>query len=130
MGYLEMVKEDVKSWMVENEENLQEQSFEDIQSLADWLNDALWCEDSVTGNASGSYYFNNYESKEAVLADMETVTEALQEFCDKETIADKFLNEEWEYFDVTARCYILGTAIWEVLEENKEEFKTLLTQEV
>ena len=53
---------------------------------------------------------------------MDTVTEALREFCvDAETIAEKFLEEDWEYFDVAARCYILGAAISEALDEIEEE---------
>lgn len=117
MSYLEMVKEDVKNWMEENADYINEQDFENIESLRDWLNDALWCDDSVTGNASGSYYFNSYDSKQAVLDDFETVKEALQEFgISAETIGETFLNEDWEYFDVTARCYVLFSAIWEVCE--------------
>jgi len=90
---------------------------EDRDSFEQELNDSLWIDDSVTGNASGSYTFNSYQAREYVLADMDTVREALQEFCvDAETIGEKFLNEDWEYLDVTARCYVLGSAISEALD--------------
>lgn len=50
--------------------------------------------------------------------DMETVAEALREFCvDAATIGEKFLAEDWEYLDVTARCYVLGQAISEALDD-------------
>lgn len=49
---------------------------------------------------------------------MNLCIEALKEFCvESETIAEKFLKEDWEYFDVTIRCNLLGCAISEVLEE-------------
>lgn len=44
--------------------------------------------------------------------------DALREFCVKaETIGDKFLSNDWEYFDVTIRCYLLGGAIEAALDE-------------
>lgn len=123
--YLEQVIEDVRNY-IENEINLQDEiltgEFDDRDDIEEKLNDALWIDDSITGNASGSYTFNSEEAKRNVLADIDTVREALREFCvDAETIADKFLNEEWEYLDVTTRCYVLGQAIGEVLDEKEEE---------
>lgn len=119
-NYLEEVKKDVMRYIEENV-NLEEYAGE-RDRLEEELNDSLWIEDSVTGNGSGSYTFNNSRAKEYVLADMDTVTEALREFCtEAKTIAEKFLSEDWEYFDVTARCYVLGSAIYEVLEELENE---------
>lgn len=87
------------------------------------LNDILWTEDSVTGNASGSYTFNACKAKEYVFADPDTVAEALREFyVEAETIADKFLSQDWEYFDVTARCYVLGECIGEALDALEADF--------
>ena len=34
----------------------------------------------------------------------------------------KFLNEEFEWMDVTIRCYLLAQAISEALEEVEDEF--------
>lgn len=99
--------------------------YESREALSEFLNDELWTCDSVTGNASGSYTFNAYKAGEYVFADPDTVSEALREFCvDAETIAEKFLNQDWEYFDVTARCYVLGQAIESALDsiENELEF--------
>lgn len=98
--------------------------FEDREAIEEYLNDTLWTADEVTGNASGSYTFNREEAKEKVLADIDTVHEALEEFgIDAKTIAEKFLDEDWEYFDVTARCYILGQAIAEALDEIEEDIE-------
>lgn len=121
-NYLEAVTADVIDF-IRNEVDSTE--YENRESLSVFLNDELWCCDSVTGNASGTYTFNAYKAKEYVFADPDTVSEALREFCvDAETIAEKFLNQDWEYFDVTARCYVLGQAIESALDsiENEHEF--------
>jgi len=90
----------------------------DRDSFEESLNDELWIADSVTGNGSGSYTFSRNMAKHNVMADTETVLEALREFCvEAETIADKFLSDDWEYFDVTARCYVLGSAINAALDK-------------
>lgn len=117
-NYFEQVKEDVKIWCEDNEWKIDAGA--DLDELAEELNEALWCEDSVTGNGSGSYTFDREEAKENVLNDMETVSEALKEFCvPAEEIGKRFLAEDWEFLDVTARCYVLNQAIWELLEEEK-----------
>lgn len=118
-NYNEAVKADVLDYIRDNytAEEIAEK-LEDKDSFAEELNDELWTEDSVTGNGSGSYTFNTWKAKEFVFDDTETVQEALKEFCvDAETVAEKFLYEDWEYFDVTARCYCLSGAIYEALEE-------------
>lgn len=90
----------------------------DRGSFEESLNDELWIADSVTGNGSGSYTFSRNMAKHNVMCDTDTVLEALREFCvEAETIADKFLSEDWEYFDVTARCYVLGSAINAALDK-------------
>lgn len=124
-NYLEEVKNDVMEYIKNDYTNY---DFTDIeynrQEVEEDLNDVLWTNDSVTGNGSGSYTFNSYEAMENVFADIDTVQEALRYFCvDADTIADKFLNEEFEWFDVTARCYVLGQAISEALDEVIEELE-------
>jgi len=122
-NYNEAVKADVLDYIRDNytAEELAEK-LKDKDSFAEELNDTLWIDDSVTGNGSGSYTFSRCKAKEFVFADTETVQEALSEFCIEEsTIAEKFLSEDWEYFDVTARCYCLSVAIYEALEEVETE---------
>ena len=117
-NYLESIKEDVKEY-IENEIMLSD--FEDREDLENALNDDLWADDSVTGNGSGSYTFNSYKAKECLEGNEDLIREMCKEFCiDSETIADKFLNEDYEYFDVSVRCYLLGQAINEVLDEMEE----------
>lgn len=90
----------------------------DRDALIEYLNDELWTCDSVTGNASGSYTFSRLQAREYVIGNMDLLNEAIETFCvDAETVADKFLSENWEYFDVTIRCYVLSEAIENAVDE-------------
>lgn len=94
------------------------EDFADREALAEYLNDELWTDDAVTGNASGSHTFNRCKAREYVLADFETVCDALREFCvEADEIGRRFLSEDWEWLDVTARCYVLSMAIENALDE-------------
>lgn len=115
-NYLESMKKDVLNWIDENVNLCDWES--DRDGLEEKLNDDLWFEDRITGNASGSYTFNRWKAQEYVVNNIDKLKEVLEEFSvDAETITDKFLSEDWEYFDVTIRCYFLGQAIAEALEE-------------
>lgn len=121
-NYYEAVKEDALE-AIRNNYDLTDYS--DREEAEEALNDDLWTDDSVTGNGSGSYTFNSLEARDYVLADPDTVKEALREFCvSAEEVGNKFLDEEWEYLDVTARCYVLGQAIAEALDEMEEAGET------
>lgn len=118
-NYLDAIKADVKEYI---NSNIDFQDFEDIDELRDKLNDDLFIEDSVTGNASGSYTFNSYRAKEYVMDGMDDLLNAISDFgMDAKEVGEKFLNEEWEYFDVTIRCYLLGQAIDEVLDDMESD---------
>lgn len=113
--YLKAIKEDVKEY-VNNEINLSD--YEDMEELEQELNDTLWIDDSVTGNGSGSYTFSRQEAKKNLIGNFDLIREMIQEFCiPSDEVIDKFLSEDYEYFDVSIRCYLLGQAIAEVLEE-------------
>ena len=115
-NYNEAMTEDVREY-IKNEIDLTEYT-DDRDGLEEFLNDELWTVDSVTGNASGSYTFNRYTSKEYLDGNEEILVEALENFdTPSETIAEKFLSCDWEYFDVTIRCYLVGSVISEVLDE-------------
>lgn len=82
------------------------------------LRDDLWVCDSVTGNASGSYYCNTYRAAEALAYNWDLLRDALYEFgCDDVNPIDK--GEEW--CDVTIRCYLLSECLAEVLDDLEEE---------
>ena len=122
-NYYEAMMEDVRNYL-NNEIELND--YETIEELEEALNDDLWIDDSVTGNGSGSYTFSSYTAKEYVTENEDLCREALEEFCvDADTIAEKFLDADWEYFDVTIRCYLLGQIVGVVLEEIAEEFEEM-----
>lgn len=111
------------------EENINFSDFESREELEEKLYDDCWISDSVTGNASGSYTFNRYKAQKLVLDNMELCTEALKEFCvPMEEVAEKLLEENWEYFDVTIRCYILGTCISNALDSLEEANENMFTE--
>ena len=84
----------------------------------DKLYEDLWVEDSVTGNASGSYTFNAYTAGEYLAGNWDLLLEAMEEFgCTDVNAIEK--GEEW--CDVTIRCYLLGEVLAEVLDEYFEE---------
>lgn len=118
--YLEQVTADVRDY-VEQEVDLSKWAG-DQDGLEEKLNDDLWTCDSVTGNGSGSYTFNRVQAQIYVLDGMDELQEAVNEFgIDSETIGEKFLESDWEYFDVTIRCYLLGQAIAAVLDDLEED---------
>ena len=117
-NYLEAMKSDIMDY-IRNEVNTNE--YADRDELDAFLNDELWTVDSVTGNASGSYTFNSYTAKEYVFDNIDLLNEAITEFCEDDVIGEKFLNEEWEWMDVTIRCYLLGQAISEALDDMEDE---------
>lgn len=114
-NYLSAVKEDVKNYIEENEIKVYSSNREDIELQ---LNEDLWIEDSVTGNASGSYTFNRWQAEENLCHNMNLLEEALAEFGGD---FGKAVERGAEYCDVTIRCYLLAQAIAEVLDEVEEE---------
>lgn len=120
-NYREEIKNDILEY-IRNEIDFSE--FDSLEELEEKLNDELWTVDSVTGNASGSYTFNRWTAKEYVTDNMDDCKDALKEFCtSSETVAEKFPDEDWEYFDVTIRCYLLGECIAAAMEEIETEFE-------
>ena len=116
--YLEAMKSDVLDYI---REEVNAGEFSDREDLENKLNDDLFINDSITGNASGSYTFNSYTAKEYVFDNIDLLNEAITEFCEDDVIGEKFLNEEWEWMDVTIRCYLLGQAISEALDDMEDE---------
>lgn len=113
--YREAMKDDIVQYI---EENINLDEYEDNEELYETLDEDLWVADSVTGNGSGSYTFNREEAKKYVVDNMDLVGEMIEEFdIDTKTIGEKFKEQDWEYFDVSIRCYLLGQVLGEVLEE-------------
>lgn len=109
--YIENVKNDIKEYIKDNNIDVNSEDFDENE-----LYDDLWCEDSVTGNASGSYTFNTWEAEEYICHNFDLLKECFDEFgYDQDRIFDA------EYCDVSIRCYLLNTCIINVVKELKQE---------
>ena len=111
--YYENVKADVEEYIKENYDK------EDYAEL-DYNNlyDELFIEDSVTGNASGSYYCNTWKAEEAIAHNLDLLREAQEVFG---YLPTEYISKGAEWADVTIRCYLLGQALQEVLEDLESE---------
>lgn len=115
-NYLEQVTADAKEAILENMEYW---NFDDREELEQVANDELWVDDSVTGNASGSYYCNAWKAEEAICHNLDLLSAAGTDFESDVNI----LKQGAEACDVTIRCYLLGQAIAAALDELEEESK-------
>ena len=113
-NYLEEVTNDAKQAILENLENW---NFSDREELEEIANDNLWTNDSVTGNASGSYTCNAWEVEENLCHNMDELEEACNEF--GQDIGEA-VKQGAEYCDVTIRCYLLSQAISAAIDELEE----------
>lgn len=118
-SYREAVKEDIKNYLIDNQIKWSADTRDDVEQD---LNDDLWAEDSVTGNGSGYYDDAAYDHIHGDYDAMDLVRECVSDFgIEAETIAEKFLEEDWSYWDVTIRCYLLGQEIGEAMDEIEQE---------
>lgn len=114
--YMENLKGDIKDYIEENKKYLEGKDYNDLYDL-------MFLEDSITGNASGSYTFNTWKAEENLRNNENLVFEALEEFgyfssIDSMNSCIRAIREHGsEWCDVTIRCYLLGSALSEVLEE-------------
>lgn len=121
--YREQIKEDVKDAVLEwcNANMDIREALADRETLEQEMNDALWIDDSVTGNASGSYFCNSYEAQKCVMDNFELLLDMAREFGEVEEVGMRIMSEEWEWLDVSIRCYLLGECISEALDELERE---------
>lgn len=119
--YLSAVESDVREYI---ENNVNFHDYSDLDEMKEDLNEKLFVEDSVTGNASGSYTFNTWKAEEYLCHNLDLLAEANEEFGGSSDI----LSDGAEMCDVTIRCYLLGQAIenvapdmWQDWEDSQEE---------
>ena len=117
--YRESMRDDIHDYIMERTpEELIRRYGPDMDDIRDGLDEELWAADSVTGNGSGSYYFNAWEAEEALCHNWDLLADALEEFGGDRDI----LRQGPEACDVTIRCYLLGECLGDVLEDLEEEF--------
>lgn len=119
--YLSAVESDVREYI---ENNVNFHDYSDLDEMKEDLNEKLFVDDSVTGNASGSYTFNTWKAEEYLCHNLDLLAEANEEFGGSSDI----LSDGAEMCDVTIRCYLLGQAIenvapdmWHDWEDSQEE---------
>lgn len=118
---METMAEDIKQYI---KNNIILSDYQNRDELEEYLNDRLFTEDSVTGNASGSYTFNAYKAEEYICHNLDLLEEACEEFGCKENVLEK--GAEW--CDVTIRCYLLGQVIAEVLDDMGEDLEEVFQE--
>lgn len=115
--YVKALANDIREWAKDNEFDYADQ----------WkLGDALWTEDSITGNGSGSYTMNRSEAREIVLAHLDEVLAVYEDFGRLDELGKMMSDGEWEKIDVFARCHYLAEAIdriWDELNSAKKKYK-------
>ena len=107
-NYHDSMLQDINEWFEENEQML--------GAGYETCYDQLWIADSVTGNASGSYTFNAWQAGEYVESNMSLAIAAFRELGSLEEFCKKLEGQEWEFIDVTIRCYLLGQVLTEAFE--------------
>lgn len=112
--YRSAVCEDIRKYIKENDVRITSENREEIEES---LREDLWADDSVTGNASGSYTFNTWKAEECLCHNLDLLAEACDEFGSDIDV----LKDGAEACDVTIRCYLLPECISSVLDELEEE---------
>lgn len=121
-NYNETMKNDILDYIAENIDRAD--YINDRDGLEEQLNDDLWTDDSVTGNASGSYFCNAYNAREAFQNDS-NAADYFEDACstfdlDAAEVGKHFIRADYEWIDCTIRCYLLGGMISEVLDDLEE----------
>ena len=115
--YRTAMKADVLQAITEKEQWIGKsitEAYESKEEAYDQLFDDMFVDDSVTGNASGSYYCNAYKAEEAISHNWDILNEALAEFgYDQPDVIEK--GAEW--CDVIIRCHLLPGILAEALDE-------------
>ena len=110
-NYHEAVKDDIREYIKENYDSVTEK-------MRAEMFDTILGEDSVTGNASGSYTMNRAIAKEYVIENIDLLNRAVDEYgFDKKDIGEQFLSEQWERFDVLIRLCLVREYFDDIFSE-------------
>ena len=115
--YRQAIRDDILDYIKEHDIQVTDKNREEVQGF---LYNTLFVEDSVTGNASGSYTFNTWKAEEYLCHNLDLLAEAIDEFgADAGTYKDCI--ESAETADVIIRCYLLTECLSSVLDELEVE---------
>ena len=102
------------------EEELQRLIEEDEDTRWEYLDGRFWTSDTVTGNASGSFFCNTWKAEAALAHNWELIEDVKNEWG-----SDFDFSSGAEYIDVCIRCYLSSQIYGEVLESVFERFDRL-----
>lgn len=139
--------QDYDAWFFDDHENCERYDYEksvycgiiwflndmldrDIESFAqmeddereEWINNEAFISDTVTGNASGSFFYNRWKAECAIMHNWDLIEETIDEFGPLE------FSRGAEYIDVSIRCYILGQVIGQVIDAINEKISEIEDQ--
>lgn len=110
--YRQAVMDDIREYIKEHDIRVTSDNRDELESE---LRDTLWNDDSVTGNASGSYTFNTWKAEEHLCHNGDLLQDACSDFgCEPRL-------DSAEWCDVVIRCYLLGECLSSVLDELEVE---------
>lgn len=96
---------------------LEEDDYWDEQGFYDCLEEELWTDDGVTGNGSGSYWFNSLRAEECLVGNLYLLAETCEFFGSDLDV----LKDGAEACDVVIRCYLLTQVLGDAIDEWVEE---------
>lgn len=112
--------------MMDNEDEWKDVN---LGELSCFLSDRLFCEDSVTGNASGSYTMSRYIARCNVMGDEDSddiITEMVDDgILDTHTLGEWYSSQNWEAIDVVIRCHLLDEIISGIVSDIADERGTI-----
>ena len=121
-SYKEQVRADVKEWIEDNKEQIEGLDRHDAYEV---VYDSCWVDDSVTGNASGSYTFSRYEARQNFFNDEDSeeyIDQMIEDgFTCRESVGRAVQESQWELLDVSIRCWLLCDAVSDGLDEYYED---------
>ena len=117
-NYKEQIRADVKEWIEDNKEQIEGLYRHDAYEV---VYDSCWVDDSVTGNASGSYTFSRWEARQNFFNDEDSeeyIDQMIEDgFTCRESVGRAVQESQWELLDVSIRCWLLCDAVSDVLDE-------------
>ena len=115
--YREQVKQALSDNVAEIKDYLLEQEVDltDIYDIEEVLSEYLLSEDTITGNASGSYTFNTDEAKDMVVSNLEYVLDTLSE---QPECSYLLIEQQWEDLDVFIRTETANNLAYLFIKDN------------
>ena len=117
-SYKDQIRSDVREWIEDNKDQIDGL---DRHEAYEVVYDSCWVDDSVTGNASGSYTFSRWTARDNFFEDSDSedyIDQMIEDgFTTRESVGRAVQESQWELLDVSIRCWLLCDAVTDVLDE-------------